>query len=225
MNEILFIISIALTFGAIVLVARFFGKEGLNAWIAVAMILANILITKQVTIFGLNMTLGNVMFASTYLCTDIISECYGKKASTRAVYAGMIAAIGYIVTALIMLAYKPNSFDYVQPALEAVFSFSAKITIASFICCFLANLADVYLFEKIKEKYPKALWLRNNISTILCNCTENFILYLVAFNDMYTIKELVSIAAVTSLSEAFIGLCDTPFVYWGRAACRKGQTK
>lgn len=221
MNEVLMIMGLAITFSMVVMVARFFGKEGLTAFVAVATILANIFLVKQLRMFGVDATLGNVFFASTFLCTDIISECYGKKDALKAVIVGVFSSVGFVVSCVFLLLFVPNEFDYAHDAMEVVFSVSLKITIASVMCYFAANLADVYLFEKLKQMNPNALWLRNNVCTILCNCTENFALFFLAFSDIYTIEECILIAGTSSLIEAVIGICDTPFVYAGRIACKK----
>lgn len=56
-----------------------FGKQGLIAWVAIGTIIANIQVIKTVEIFGISATLGNVMFASIYLATDILNDIYGRR--------------------------------------------------------------------------------------------------------------------------------------------------
>ena len=53
---------------------RLFGKNGLLAFNVMATLLANIEVLLVVRAFGIEMTLGNVLFASTFLITDILSE-------------------------------------------------------------------------------------------------------------------------------------------------------
>ena len=79
MNIFLAILGIILCFGSIVLIEKFLGKEGLYVWVSVATIIANIIVCKTIEIGGLTTTLGNIMFASNYLATDILSEKYGMK--------------------------------------------------------------------------------------------------------------------------------------------------
>lgn len=79
---------------------------------------------------------------------------------------------------------------------------------------FISNFADVYLFEKLKERSGgKRLWLRNNVSTILCNCLENFGFIGLAFAGIYDAKTILTIALSTSIVEAIVAVCDTPFIY------------
>lgn len=216
MNELLFFLGIIAVFSIVVLVGKYFGEVGLVAWVAVSTILANIILPKQITLLGLDVTLGNIMFSSTYLCTDILSEKVGLKRSRRAVFIGMVAAVFFVGLSQVALWFKPNDFDLAQPAMTELFAFSARVTIASMLMYSLANLCDVYLFEALRKKHPKQLWLRNNVSTIVCNCVENFGLMLLGFYGVYDFKTCMVIAAGTCVIETIVGLCDTPFVYWGR---------
>jgi len=216
MNELLFFLGIIAVFGCVVLVGKYFGEKGLVAWVAIATILANVILPKQITLFGLDVTLGNIMFSSTYLCTDILCERVGVKSSRRAVIVGLIAALFFVGLTQVTLWFIPNDYDLVQPAMKELFAFSARVTLASVTMYTLANLADVYLFESLRKKFPKQLWLRNNISTIVCNCLENYALMLLGFYGIYDFKTCMIIATTSCVIETIVGLCDTPFVYIGR---------
>ena len=84
MNELLWFLLLVLDFAAIMLAYRFWGKLGLYIWIPISIILANIQVTKNVSIFGIEATLGNIVYATSFLVTDILSEIYGKKESSKA---------------------------------------------------------------------------------------------------------------------------------------------
>lgn len=86
MNEILLIGSLIFIYGMALLGYKLFGKTGLYCISAAATILANIEVLIMIKAFGAEQTLGNVLFAVTFLITDILSECEGKKAADKAVY-------------------------------------------------------------------------------------------------------------------------------------------
>ena len=86
MNIVLGIISIILCFGTIVILDKFFKKEGLYIWISIATIIANILVCKTINILGFTSSLGNIMFASVFLATDIMTEKYGGEHSKKAIF-------------------------------------------------------------------------------------------------------------------------------------------
>ena len=221
MNEILFIVDVVVTFSMVVLLGKLFGRTGLIAWMPLATILANIAVTKQVTLFGLDTTLGNTLFASTFLATDILSEAYGKKSSKTAVNISMVSSVTFIVAMQIIMAYSQNHLDFVSGSMRTLFTVSVRASVASVVMFYIANMADVYLFEFLKKKIPGKLWARNNIATILCNCTENFFFVTLAFVGIYSFKDCVTIALTTTLFETVIAICDTPFVYLGRKVAKR----
>ena len=99
-----------------------------------------------------------------------------------------------------------------------------RVSISSVIMYIIANLADVYLYSALKKKTQgKHMWLRNNVSTILCNCLENFLFMFGAFLFLpgYDVKTILIMALTTSAVEALIGFCDTPFLYLTRKVCKK----
>ena len=73
MNEFLLIASVFFIFGMALAAYRLFGKAGLYCISVIAMILANIEALIMVRAFGIEQTLGNVLFAVTFLITDILS--------------------------------------------------------------------------------------------------------------------------------------------------------
>ena len=214
MNELLIILGIVLVFSVEVLLEKLFKKEAMYVWIPVALIIANILTAKNIDIFGVSTTMGTLMFASVYLATDILNEKYGKKESIKALNIGIILLILFTVITQVSLLFKPNAFDFINGSLKDVFSINLRITIASIVMCYLSNMLDIHLFEKIKSKTGNGkLWLRNNVATIISNCLENYLFIFLAFIGIYDLKTVLIIATTTSIIECVIALCDTPFLY------------
>ena len=214
MNHLYLIIEIVVAFGLLLAAKKFFGKAGVLAWIALATIFANIFEAKNIDLFGLNLAAGHVMFGSVFLATDILSEYYGKKAAKTGVWVGLAADIALIATTQICRLYAPSVADTADPAIQRLFTMSLRITAASAVMFFISNWCDVLLFAKIRELTGgKYLWLRNNVATILCNCLENFLFYILAFYPMFSMGQIVSMGLATCLLEIIIGVCDTPFLY------------
>ena len=217
MNELLGIAELLLVFSGILLTRKFFGKKGLFAWVVIAGILANLQVNKTITLFGLDVSMGNVMFASSFLATDIISECYGRKSAKKSVIAGVSALVLFTLFMQMTLLFVPSEYDVISPAMSELFTMSIRTTVASVSMYALANICDVYLFDFLKKKTNgKKLWLRNNISTILCNGLENFGFIFLAFYGILETEALWQIALTTTAVEAVIALLDTPFLYMAR---------
>lgn len=214
MNVILLFVEIFCTFTSVVLANKFFGKYGLLAWVPIASILANIMTAKTVDMLGLSSTMGTVLFASTFLATDILTEDYDFKLARKAVFLGMFGTLFYIISSQIAIRYIPSAFDYAHQSMVTIFSLSLRISISSIIMYFIANMADVYLYDKLRSKMNgKYMWLRNNVSTILCNCLENFFFMLMAFLGVFDLATVIIMALSTSVIEIIAGICDTPFLY------------
>ena len=213
MNIVLGIISIIATFSIVVCMEKMFKKEGLYVWISIATIMANILVCKSIDILGLTASLGNVMFASIFLATDILSEKYDVKDSRKAVMLAIASQIIFILATTLAVSYIPSETDLSNESMKTLFSINARVSISSIVMFGASNMLDIYLFEKIKKKFPKQLWLRNNVSTIISNCLENYFFVFFAFVGIYDYSSILSIATTTSILEIIIAICDTPFMY------------
>lgn len=213
MNIVLGIISIIATFSIVVCMEKMFKKEGLYVWISIATIMANILVCKSIDILGLTASLGNVMFASIFLATDILSEKYDVKDSRKAVMLAIASQIIFILATTLAVSYIPSETDLSNESMKTLFSINARVSISSIVMFGASNMLDIYLFEKLKKKFPKQLWLRNNVSTIISNCLENYFFVFFAFVGIYDYSTILSIATTTSILEIIIAICDTPFMY------------
>lgn len=213
-NELLFFIEAIVVFSSLLLTKKFLGKKGLVAWVAVVGVLANIQVTESIQLFGMDATLGNVLFASSFLATDILVECYGKEVAKKAVFCGIGFMLFYILIAQITLLFTPSEADVANESLQTLFTMSLRTTAASVFMYALANLSDVYLFDKLKSLTKgKYLWLRNNVATIACNCLENFGFVFLAFAGIFDTEVLLGIAFSTCVIEMCLALLDTPFAY------------
>ncbi len=213
MNIVLGMVCLILAFGTVVLVDRFFQKEGLFVWVALSTVTANILVCKSVDIAGVTTNLGNVLFASNFLITDIISEKYGSKESRKAVVLGVCAQVMFLTATQLALLFVPSGVDVVQDSMRSLFSLNLRVSAASITLYFASNMLDIYLFDKIKQKIPGKLWLRNNAATMVSNCLENYVFTFLAFTGIFDVKTMLSIATMASLLEIVLAVCDTPFIY------------
>ena len=214
MNEGLLFAEIFVVFSLLLLFKKVFGKFGVLAWIPLSTVMANILTVKNASIFGMNTAIGSVMFASTFLATDILTECYGVSEARRGVLLGLFGALMFMISSQIALLYSPSSIDYASGAMRELFGLNLRVSLSSVMMYFVANMADVFLYEKLRQKTKgKKLWFRNNVSTIICNCLENFLFVLFGFYGLYDFSQCMEIACSISIIEMIAGLCDTPFLY------------
>jgi len=223
-NEILIISSFIVIYCSIVAFYRFFGKNGLLAFNILATILANIEVLLLVNAFGIEMTLGNVLFASTFLITDILSENHSRKDANNAVVISTLCSVVFVLISQMWLLYIPSENDWANGAFHTIFKSTPRIVCASLAVYLTSQLTDVWLYHKwwdwCKKKFGdsrKGLWIRNNGSTMISQLLNTSMYTVLAFYGTYPLSTLISIFISTYAIYFTTSLLDTPFVYW----CRK----
>lgn len=229
-NELLLIGSVILIYGAVLVAYRLFGKTGMYVMTVIATILANIEVLMLVDAFGMEQTLGNVMFASTYLVTDILSENEGKKSANKAVWLGVFTSVIMLLFTQYWLLYTPAATDWAKEPISQIFSTTPRLIIGSFLGYIVSQRFDVWLYHKLwnftKQKTGDSirfLWLRNNVATLLAQIINTVIFTTVAFWGMYNIKTFISIIISSYIIYIFTSLLDTPAVYIARRMKIKGK--
>ncbi len=213
MNEFLFFVTILLNFGGILLAYKFFGKTGLFVWIGVATVIANIEVTKCVDMFGLSVTLGNVIYGTTFLATDILSEKYGGRDARKGVLIGFFTTVTFTLMSQVNLLFVPNSADVVSDAMKTVFSFMPRICVASVIAYLVSNMLDTFTYDFIRKHFPNQLWLRNNGSTLTSQIVDSFLFTIIAFAGTFDWLTIIELSLTTYAIKVIVSLCDTPFLY------------
>jgi len=231
-NELLLIGSVILIYGMVLAAYRLFGRVGLYAMTVLVTLLANIEVLMLVEGFGMEQTLGNVMFASTYLVTDILSENEGKQSAARAVWLGAFASLVTLLFTQYWMLYTPAAADWAAPHITAVFSTTPRMLLASFLGYVVSQRFDVWLYHKWWDFTAKrtgdsrrGLWLRNNGSTLISQIVNTVIFTTVAFYGWYDMETLMQIMLSSYVIYIFTSLLDTPVVYLARKMKEKGRIK
>lgn len=210
MNYLILILSTFITFGFLLLFFKFFGKAGLYAFIGISVIVANILVTQTIEIFSIVITHGNAMYQSSFLATDILSECYDKKTAKKAVYLGFLSTIMTLMIMFLTLMLK-REVTPTGEALKTLFTPFLRITAGSLIAYLISNFHDVYSFEYLKNKRQKALLFRNICSTLISQLIDTLIFCTIAFYGTYTTKIFVSILVSTYVLKFVLTFVANPF--------------
>ena len=223
MNEFLLILSIFALYGGVLVFYKFFGAIGLYCYSAVATVLANIEVLMLVDAFGMEMTLGNILFATTFIVTDILSENEGKEAAQKAVLLSVACSVLFLLVSQSWLLYTPAASDWVTPSIRAVFATTPRMMFASLVVYAASQWIDVLLYHfwwnltRCKFGDPRRfLWLRNNGSTMISQLINAVLFNCFAFWGVYPSSTLISIIISTYAIYFVTSLCDTPTVYFAR---------
>lgn len=229
-NELLLLLSFVVIYGGALLAYRLFGTHGLYAVNALATVVANIEVLLVINAFGMEQTLGNVLFAVTFLITDILSENEGKKAARNAVFVGILVSVLFLLISQSWLLYRLADSDWAGEAFRTLFSNTPRMLFASLSVYAISQIFDVWLYHawwkltaaKSGDK-RKFLWLRNNGSTLVSQLVNTVLFNLIAFWGTYDMPTLVSIIAAGYVVYIVTSLLDTPAVYIARKMKENGK--
>ena len=213
-NELIFILELAADFALCLLVYKWLRREGLVLLIVLHIIMCNLQVVKQVTLFGFPATLGNIAYVVTFWCTDLISEKYGKRHAKRAVLISFVAMVAFTAMMRFVPLYAPGPEDVFNGALTQLFTFVPRITIASLAAFLISQLYDVWIFNYIRKlTQARHLWLRYIASTLLAQAVDSTVFCTVAFLYVFSWPVLAGIFLSTWLIKIGVGLLETPFIY------------
>ena len=228
-TELMWFIMLLFCFFSILIFLRIFGYIGIFIYSALAVIAGNIQVLKTVDFFYSPepVALGTILFASTFLCTDILSEYYGKDLARKNILIGFCSFLFMTLLMVITIGFKPSSGDWVQESLKNVFTPMTRFFIASMIAYLISQYFDVWFFNYIKNKFSnKYLWLRNNLSTISSSLIDNTVFSIFAWillnPEPISIYNVIMIYILgTYLLRIIIALLDTPFIYFAKFFIKK----
>ena len=235
-TEVVWFIMLILCFLSILVFLRLFGYVGLYVYSAIAIIAANIQVLKQANFnffSSINekiipfyepspIALGTILFASTFLCTDILSEYYGKEKARTNVLIGFCSFFLMTILMLVTIGIQPAEGEWVsmvQDSLAILFTPMTSIFVASMIAYLISQYFDIWFFNYLKTiSSNKLLWLRNNVSTAVSSLIDNTIFSIFAWiilnpNPFPLSDVIMTFILGVYLLRVFIALLDTPFVY------------
>jgi len=214
-NEILGLVFLVVNFSLLLLMYRLYGKTGLFVWVGFSTVLSNLQVIKTVEMFGLTATLGNVMYASSFLVTDILNERYGKAEAKKAVWMGFFTLLSMTIIMQMVLAFQPAASDFSQESLENIFGILPRLALGSLLAYLISQHTDVHLFAAIKKRFPKdsQFWIRKNGSTLTSQLLDTLVFTSIAFLGVYPLNVWLEIFITTYILKALVTVLATPFGY------------
>lgn len=194
------------------------------------------------------LAIGILPYPITFLCTDFISELYGRKRANRVVWVGLILNI-WVLFILWFGGWlnQPENLDEfgklpltiengevnVPHGYEfyVVRSLAFGATVASMLAYLTAQFCDVHIFHFLKKLTKgKMLWLRNNGSTLISQLIDSVAVILITFyfadgiplvEGKPVFTQLLSFIISAYLFKVVVALLDTIPFYIGTRWLRK----
>jgi uncharacterized integral membrane protein (TIGR00697 family) len=213
-NELIFFLELVADFSLCLLVYKWLRRDGLMLLIVLHIIMCNLQVVKQVQLFGMQATLGNIAYGATFWITDLISEKYGKRWAKQGLLYSFVALVAFTVMMRFVPLYQAGAGDKFGPYVGALFTFVPRLAIASIIAYLLSQLYDVWMFNFIRAlTSARHLWLRNIVATSVSQLWDTLIFCTIAFVGVFSWPVLIQIYITTWLIKIMVALLGTPFIY------------
>ena len=171
------------------------------------------------------LSVGILPYPLTFLVTDILSECYGKRRANQVVMAGLVASA--FVVLVIWVADRIPSMGGVDvdtgaafPGAEfdamfhQIFGKTGRAVAASMIAYLVAQLVDIQIFHFWRRLTKgRHLWLRNNGSTVFSQLVDTTLVVSLLFLGTETAHRIPQMIAAGWTFKALAALFDTPLFY------------
>jgi queuosine precursor transporter len=223
-QDLLWLLTVAIDLSLTLLLYRFFGKMGLYTIVILNIMLSNFQGPKLTVIFGMETSLGVILYSGIYFATDLLSEKYGKREGQRAVLLGFVASMILVIMIYISLLFLPSNVpehvDFakqVHVAIETIFNFTPLFVFGSLLAYLITQSFDVWIFHYLKEKTQgRHLWLRNNASTISSQALDTLLYAGIVWGPVVGFWAAIHLAFAKYIIKVIIAAIDTVFIYWAR---------
>ncbi|HKR81576.1 MAG TPA: queuosine precursor transporter [Candidatus Saccharimonadales bacterium] len=172
--------------------------------------------------FVVNASVAIFVMPLLFTTVDVIIEVHGKNRARSVVYSGlMMVVLLTLYSALAVHLLASAHFKHSEPAYDAVFGASIRISLASLAAFASSELLDVLIFSKLRQKmHQKALWLRNNVANFVSQFVDSAVFLVLAF---YAVGEpfgtnmgfIIGLLIPYWLIRCVLSIFETPLVYLG----------
>ncbi|WP_186484748.1 queuosine precursor transporter [Synechococcus sp. A15-127] len=166
---------------------------------------------------------GALPYPITFLCTDLISELWGEQKANQVVWVGLLLN-GWVLLILWLGGLLPAMPGTSETTFRTIQALSFGSIGASMVAYLTAQFVDVRLFHFWKKlTNGRALWLRNNGSTLVSQLVDTSAVVLISHYGAHVLPvrpgepvlpQLGSFIASGYLFKLLAALADTlPFIW------------
>ncbi len=157
----------------------------------VCLIAANILETKQISVLGISLTGGLIVFPISYIINDCVCEVWGFQKARLLIWTGFamnffFVAMGALCDWIPGAPYWDNDAGF-----HAIFGLAPRVAAASFVAFIIGSFANAYVMSKMKIRDKgRNFSLRAILSTIVGEGFDSIIFFPLALGGVVPTEEL-----------------------------------
>ena len=157
----------------------------------VCLISANILETKQISVLGISLTGGLIVFPISYIINDCVCEVWGFQKTRLLIWTGFamnffFVAMGALCDWIPGAPYWDNDAGF-----HAIFGLAPRVAAASFVAFIVGSFANAYVMSRMKiHDKGRNFSLRAILSTIVGESFDSIIFFPLALGGVVPTEEL-----------------------------------
>lgn len=164
---------------------------------SVALITANFLETKVISLGPLSGTGGLLIFPISYIINDCIAEVWGFKKTRLIIWIGFFMNFIVMVFCRIAVAWPAPDYWEGAEAFNFVFGLAPRIMVASLVAFLVGSFLNAVVMSRMKViTSGKHFSLRAIVSTLAGESADSIIFFPLAFGGLMPIKELLGLMLV-----------------------------
>ena len=160
----------------------------------VCLIAANILETKQISVLGISLTGGLIVFPISYIINDCVCEVWGFQKARLLIWTGFSMNFFFVTVGAICNWIPGAPYWTNQEGFDAIFGLAPRIAAASFMAFIVGSFANAYVMSKMKiHDGGKRFSLRAVVSTIVGESCDSVIFFPLALGGVIPSNELLKL--------------------------------
>jgi len=157
----------------------------------VCLIAANVLETKQISVLGISLTGGLLIFPVSYIINDCVCEVWGYKKARLLIWTGFAMNFFFVSVCALCDIIPGAPYWHNQEGFHAIFGLAPRIACASFVAFLAGSFINAYVMSrmKISSKGKNFSW-RAILSTIFGESADSVIFFPLALYGVIPNEEL-----------------------------------
>lgn len=208
MNELIFFLHIAVLMSFVLITLRL-GKEALSAALVIQIILGNLFVTKQMSLFGLEITCSEVYTVGAIFSMNLLQTYFGKKGANQVLVMIFFLLLFVVIMGQFQLYYIPSQYDVMHPPFSAILGSTPRIMITSFFCTLATQKLDIELFGFLRKKLP--FFLSFAFASMITQFLDTLSFsYIALYGIVHSMRDIIFMSYIVKLVVIFSAV---PFTF------------
>ncbi len=157
----------------------------------VCLIAANILETKQISVFGISLTGGLIVFPVSYIINDCVCEVWGYQKMRLLIWTGFAMNFFFVAMGALCDAIPGAPYWHNEDGFHAIFGLAPRIAAASFVAFLVGSFMNAYVMSRMKiHDKGRHFSARAILSTVAGESCDSIIFFPLALGGVVPVEEL-----------------------------------